>query len=241
IRDHPDVDFTVVINPNDGPGKTALPDENYLRELPIFNERPNVRAVGYVPTDWTRRPIEAVARDIGVYSRWSQDNATAVVGDAPRGAGAPLAMHGIFFDETPTQYTPDNVTYLSKINEFVREASGLEGRRMVIHNPGALPDPRFQDIDQAPDVTVVYEQTHATFASNETLRDALATSPYQRSHACFMMHSLPEAESFGRKELRGVVKELRKRAEYVFLTELDVDYYSSFGSRWQEFIQAMDD
>ena len=111
----------------------------------------------------------------------------------------------------------------------------------MIHNPGALPDPRFQDIDQAPDVTVVYEQTHATFASNETLRDALATSPYQRSHACFMMHSLPEAESFGRKELRGVVKELRKRAEYVFLTELDVDYYSSFGSRWQEFIQAMDD
>lgn len=112
--------------------------------------------------------------------------------------------------------------------------------KQVVHNPGVLPDPRFQSGNQPADVTVLFEQTHSTFG-DKSIRAALASVPYRREQSCYMMHSLPKDETLGRDELKGLVRELRRRAEHVFVTELDVDYYSRFGARWKEFINAMDD
>jgi hypothetical protein len=39
---------------------------------------------------------------------------------------AALALSGIFVDETPTQYTPDFVSYLRSISQAVRDSAGLK-------------------------------------------------------------------------------------------------------------------
>lgn len=39
--------------------------------------------------------------------------------------------------------------------------------------------------------------------------------------------------------MRGLVKEVRKVADEVFITHLASDYYASFGEKWTEFVDLM--
>lgn len=58
-----------------------------------------------------------------------------------------------------------------------------------------------------------------------------------------MMHSLPQ-EEFGekkKKRLVELIRELRRRVGYIFLTNLDRDFYSSFDPRWMRFVEVMDE
>lgn len=48
-----------------------------------------------------------------------------------------------------------------------------------------------------------------------------------------MVHSVPAGQVFE------LTRELRGRAEYVFVTDLAKDYYQSFGHSWNEFVTAM--
>jgi hypothetical protein len=41
------------------------------------------------------------------------------------------------------------------------------------------------------------------------------------------------------KSLRGLVKEVRKVADEVYITHLSTNYYASFGDKWTEFVDLM--
>jgi hypothetical protein len=47
IEANPTVDFTIIINPDSGPGPNALPDGNYITGITALNKHPNVKLVGY--------------------------------------------------------------------------------------------------------------------------------------------------------------------------------------------------
>lgn len=83
-----------------------------------LNRYPNVRTVGYIPTDYGNRPVSDVLRDIATYAGWST-NATGV------------AMHGIFFDEAPHEYSADIADYMRRLNDAVLHADGLQGDKTV--------------------------------------------------------------------------------------------------------------
>jgi hypothetical protein len=114
IRDHPDVNFRVVINPGSGPGPSSLPDANYTRDIPKLTSKPNVRVLGYVATTYATRDQLKVLRDVETYANWPKVSAN--IG---------LAVHGIFFDETPQQYTASAEKYLQELTASVRELPGL--------------------------------------------------------------------------------------------------------------------
>lgn len=84
----------------------------------MLNTYPNVRTVGYIPTNYGDRAIEDVLDDVATYSGWST-NASGV------------AMHGIFFDEAPHEYSSRVAEYMNRANEAVLNAVGLEGDRTV--------------------------------------------------------------------------------------------------------------
>jgi hypothetical protein len=48
-----------------------------------------------------------------------------------------------------------------------------------------------------------------------------------------MIHSVPEYL------IRSVTMDLRHRGGYLFVTELQDDYYESFGKTWEDFVSAM--
>lgn len=100
----------------------------------------------------------------------------------------------------------------------------------MIHNPGTAVNAQLAR--PGPDITVVVETSYADFITNE-YQDWLATSPYDRSRSCYMVHSVPE------EQLEKFTIALRERAEYLFVTSTDANFYESFGSSWDRFVAAM--
>jgi hypothetical protein len=217
------VNFTVVINPGSGPGPNALPDANYTREIPKLGSFENVRLLGYVATTYAKRNISLVRRDIETYAAWPTNSSNPA-----------LAVRGIFFDETPQQYDEDALAYLQELTDVVKNTPGLGPDHYVVHNPGAIPDSRYLS---TADSTVVFEATYDTFQERHGANLFEAIPESNRSQLCAVIHSVPETVEGS--ALRGLVKQVRKVAEEIFITHLDTDYYASFGRQWPEFVDLM--
>lgn len=123
VQAHPNLNFTVIINPNSGPGESALPDSSYTPEIAKLNSFPNVRTVGYVRTGYGTRNISDVLADVTTYSGWS--------------SGVNISMHGIFFDEAPYDYSDENAAFLLTINQAVKNSTGIQPDRIVSNS---IPD-----------------------------------------------------------------------------------------------------
>jgi hypothetical protein len=107
------VQFTAILNVHNGPGDGALPNPEYSHAIETLNGFNNVRTVGYVATTWCTRDLISVLDDVAAYSFWGEYEDS-------------LALDGIFVDETPTQYSPDSVSYLQSIAQAVHESDGLK-------------------------------------------------------------------------------------------------------------------
>jgi hypothetical protein len=142
--------------------------------------------------------------DVQVYSGWP--GVTANEG---------IHVDGIFFDETPNVWSEAIGEYLDQITDRVKQVEGIQGGRLVMHNPGTVPDERMAELK--PDVTAVFEQAYAVFR-NESVQESLATGGYERTAASIIVHSTPI------EEVEGLVDELRGKAEYLFVTDLQEDY-----------------
>lgn len=104
-------------------------------------------------------------------------------------------------------------------------------RGQVIRNPGVVPDARFSDTNT--DISVVFEESYTAYQTKE---GELSTLTDDRSHHCYMVHSLPKMST---DELKGYVDGLSQRAKYLFVTSNDQDYYQSFGTDWADFVDVV--
>jgi hypothetical protein len=108
----------VIVNPSSGPGSSQFPDENYTPQLEKLNGYPNVDTVGYVRTGYATQNISLVVSEVATYAGWASKNSS-------------LAIHGIFFDESPYEYSAAAVEYMHTINEAVKNSTGLQGDKIV--------------------------------------------------------------------------------------------------------------
>lgn len=102
----------------------------------------------------------------------------------------------------------------------------------IIHNPGTIPDARYAD--QNTDVTVVFEQSYTLYQTKQADLESLTAD---RIHYSYVVHSLPT--SMNEADLRKFSDTLSHHAGYLFLTDLDTDYYESFGPNWSKFVDGM--
>ncbi|OCL10268.1 hypothetical protein AOQ84DRAFT_1345 [Glonium stellatum] len=213
---YPNLDFTVIVNPNSGPGDSALPDANYTQGIATLSSYNNVRTIGYVATSWAQKDVNTVLQEIATYAAWSDQNSS-------------LALGGIFFDETPAQYDPDSAQYLQTISDAVRSASGLADG-YVVHNPGSVPDARYLAnplyITMA-DATVVFEDTYESWTVREPSL-AVSSLPYDHNKLACLLHSVPEMTQSG---LSSLLTQVVGVGEHVYLT--GTVNYTSFGGEFQ--------
>jgi hypothetical protein len=221
ITSHAKLDFTVIVNPDSGPGLLPYPNNDYAPQIQRLNAYSNVRTVGYVRTGYGARNITSVLEDVANYAGWDANTTT-------RGLG----MSGIFFDEVVSEYSTEAAEYMRTINEAVKDASGLLSNKLIIHNPGIIPDSRLND--PSTDVTVVFEEAYQVYGAKEV---ELQSLPQNRSQYSYMVHSLPQ--DMGKGSLRNYVADLSKHAKYLFLTDLNHNYYESFGLNWEEYTDTI--
>lgn len=227
------LNYTIVVNPDSGPGNAALPNDDYLPAIQRLNAFPNTRTVGYVRTGYGNRTLDDVLADITTYSGWANSSHG-------------IEMHGIFFDEAPHEYSADHAQYMQDANNAVKDAVGIMGDKTVrrfslmvgnlylrisqiIHNPGVIPDSRFS-LDTT-DITVVFEQSYEEYGS---LEDSLTSLSGDRSEYSYMVHSVPS-----KTNLQKFVDSLSHHAEFLFVTTADANYYEAFSASWKAFTEAV--
>ncbi|KAK5170097.1 uncharacterized protein LTR77_004681 [Saxophila tyrrhenica] len=216
VSTNQEVNFTVIVNPDSGPGQSAGPGNDYVSAISRLTAAPNVQTVGYVRTGYGTRDIDTVLRDVDIYSRWSQ-------------LANGLAVSGIFFDEAPHDYSQQKQQYMATANQAVKESTGIREPRLIIHNPGTIPDATL-DVDST-DVTVVFENSFQEF---ERKKEALRALSGDRPDYSVMVHSVPTGESIGK-----LLRDMSREAKYMFLTTADEGYYDHFSSSWATFVDLM--
>lgn len=118
VISQPNLNFTVILNPDSGPGSSRYPGDDFVPQIQRLNSYSNVRTVGYVRTGFGTRNISSVLLDVSTYSGWAT-NASANANSTG------LALHGIFFDEIPSEFSEEADEYLNTINQAVKNSSGL--------------------------------------------------------------------------------------------------------------------
>ena len=128
LSSYPSVSFTIVVNPDSGPGSSAGPDTDYAPALARLNSYPNARVIGYVHTSYGSQPASALNANVTHWQNWNSYAQTA--------GNQNTTIGGIFFDETPTANS--NIAYMNNAAAFAKSTLKPSGGATpyVVYNPG---------------------------------------------------------------------------------------------------------
>jgi Spherulation-specific family 4 len=125
------VSIVVIINPNNGPNG-APPNLDYQQGIKDLHQA-GIKIIGYVPSTYAKRDLQAVKADIDVYLK-------------------DFKLDGIFIDEAAS--TEDKFTYYQQLYRYIKSTTSSPNQ--VIINPGTdIAEIYFQQ--PVADVTVTFE------------------------------------------------------------------------------------
>ncbi|KAF2108082.1 Spherulation-specific family 4 [Lophiotrema nucula] len=213
--------FTVIVNPANGPGTPPEPGYVYVQAIQRLNQLPNVQAVGYIQTNRGNRTNETVYSDIDVYGQWAKKHQ--------------LGVHGIFFHHTPVEDSPHNRGYLKNITKAVRNTTGILAPQTVIFNPGAIPNVNLTHAGA--DVTIIYEGSYFTVPKQEELKTRLSNITGTRPNYGMLVLAMPT--NIRRPDLRRLINDARRDIGYLYATDLYEGYYENWGGKWWDFVDLV--
>ncbi|SJX66452.1 related to Spherulin 4 precursor [Sporisorium reilianum f. sp. reilianum] len=241
IRANPTAAFTVIVNPNSGPGSGSAPDADYADAIRTLRGTAGagqvLELVGYVPTGYAKRAATKVKADVATYANWP----------------AAVRPDGVFFDETSTQSR-----YLAKYANYTDFVKGIKWSSraatsartgITVLNPGTWPqDARFWSTSA--DHIVVYEDKLSNFNYTDytlrTSKNHLGTA-FKRSYIFYNVDpnnaTTKDAKRFTSLDalVDATVTGLSSTGG-LFITNLDInltDVYAKFSSIWQQFVKSV--
>jgi hypothetical protein len=206
------------LKPSSGPGAPSYPGTQYIDAISKLNRFDNVLTVGYVNTEHGFREKNTVNDEVATYAAWSDIH--------------DLAVHGIFFDQTPSNASLETHHYLRNISTTVKDAKGLLEPRMVLQNPGRTLSANLMMPEI--DVTIIFEGRYDDLSKHEITQAQLPELLGPRDHYGYLLHSVPSDISKGR--LRKIINNVRKSVQYLFVTDSTEKYHERLGSTWWEFL-----
>ncbi len=124
------VSIVAIINPNNGPNN-APPNSDYQQGIKDLRQA-GIKIVGYVPSNYTKREIQAVKADIDLYTKHFQ-------------------VDGIFIDEATS--SSETSKYYQQLYQYIKSKSRSQN---VIINPGVNVDESYIS-QRTADVVVTFE------------------------------------------------------------------------------------
>jgi hypothetical protein len=118
IEGNPNTDFTIIVNPDDGPGRSTLPSsDKFTKQAEKLKSYRNVQLIGYVKIGYAGRNLNTVTSQIGKYAGWASANRK-------------IAVDGIFLDEAPYNWNSTIERYLTDVKRSIKNNAGL-GRKQI--------------------------------------------------------------------------------------------------------------
>ncbi|KAE8415802.1 Spherulation-specific family 4-domain-containing protein [Aspergillus pseudocaelatus] len=213
-----DVQFTVIINPDNGPGSSTASDENFLTAVPRLASYSNALVLGYVSTQKGTRDISEVEKDIQAYAAWPSTSGKSS-----------FAVHGIFLDEAATDYNADTVTYYKNLASTIKQSDGLGPDNYIVTNPGAVPDESYLDI---PDSTVIFESAYSEFQSAYSANEFEKIKGLDLSRFATMVYGIPSDT-----DLSTLITQLRSISSHTYMSNLDT--YQAYDSLWSTVVSLL--
>jgi hypothetical protein len=199
-----------------------------------------VQTVGYIDVDYGNRENGTVIDEIKTYAGWSNTSG--------------LAIHGIYFDRTPSQEEQSDeegegegedegkgksegegdagmvARYMRNISATVKHADGFAEPKILIHNPGMVPDANLtKQYEAYVDITVVFDRSWRDLPTATDMKRRLGAFKGSREQFAYLIHDTPK--EIGKTGIRKVINNVRKNAQYVFVTDL--------GGKWEEGVAAI--
>ncbi|KAK7705641.1 hypothetical protein SLS64_008010 [Diaporthe eres] len=155
---HPELDFLVVVNPNNGPGPDILPDANYIEALARLTAAPNVKVIGYVHCSYGKRLLDELVAEVSAYRGWTHASER-------REDGKTIVVDGIFFDEVPSSTV------------FVQYMTSLANSTKTILNRNLAPEQAGDDADEGAEANDVSAAELDAASPTSTASPASPRSP----------------------------------------------------------------
>ncbi|KAI8942631.1 hypothetical protein NX059_000685 [Plenodomus lindquistii] len=222
IGKHVDTNFTIVINPADGPGPAVWPTGEYITVVKALNRYPNVQTLGYIDVAGGATDNATVRKEIETYAGWSN-------------VSSDMALAGIFFDHTPYKDDNNTAAYLKNISTTVRNSDGFVGSTLVVHNPGRIPDASV--MGSMPNLTIIFEGAYADMPRKKDLTTKLDGLRQNRDDLAMLVHSTPQ--DLGRTGLRRIVDDIRRDVEWLYITDLTEKVYEGYGTLLMEWLEII--
>ncbi|KAF2663919.1 hypothetical protein BT63DRAFT_461037 [Microthyrium microscopicum] len=211
ITTHPNVDFTIIVNPDDGPGKKALPSTEWSQAAAKLKSSRNVQLLGYVKIGYANRSFQTVTDQIAKYAGWAAKRKS-------------ISVDGIFLDEAPYVWNETTSKYLTNLHSTIKSAAGL-GKKLITINPGLPPDEQYFNIA---DTVCVVEQKHSFWVTDDC-KKRVSGIMAPRDRRCIIVHS---ATGLNRSGYADLVKDVEDKAGNIFVTDIDKDYYGKWGKSY---------
>lgn len=129
LEANPKVNFTIVINPANGPENTTALDSSWKTTLERLNKLPNTRPIGYINTELGLRSIGEVLAEATEYATWSYPDANGTYG-----------LTGVYYDRVAANRTTEGaISYGILLDWMVKTGPGFSPRHIVHYPPFTLP------------------------------------------------------------------------------------------------------
>lgn len=191
------VPIVAIINPNNGPDN-APPNSDYQQGIQDLHQA-GIKIVGYVPTNYAKRDLQAVKNDINLYAKH-------------------FNIDGIFIDEAAS--TQDKLTYYHQIYQYIKSRSTNKSPKtskpfLAIANPGTTIDESYIKQPIA-DVTAIFENYQKVWKNYRS--PAYAKYPNSKNFAV-LIHTAAD-----RKVMESILDRVAKEQfGYVYITNDSVD------------------
>jgi hypothetical protein len=191
------VPIVAIVNPNSGPNN-APPNVDYQQGIKDLHQS-GVKIVGYVPTKYAKRDIQAVKADIDIYIRH-------------------FKIDGIFIDEAAS--TLDKLNYYQQLYQYIKSHSyNFDPEKLtaysVIINPGTDVDESYVSQPVA-DVTVIFENYQKVWAKYQP---PAYTKKYSPQHFAALVHT-----TANRKLMKSTLdRAARSKFGYIYITNDSTD------------------
>jgi len=221
----PNMQFTVVVNPNSGPGSTACPDTNYIGGIAFMNKYKNIKKIGYVDSAEAGRAASAYQKDLKTYAGW---NTTTCKSD--------IHLDGIFIDDVNNANTTTNQAYYKTLSGAVNSTMPA-GKNFLMLNPGA---PMALPFFNYADSIITYEGYYTGIDQKDTIFNSSTTyknTPRQKQ--AVIVHDF-NGTAAQQQQLSDRMGETEAMG-WFFLTNKTqaTNPYGSFPGMWQQMVTAV--
>ncbi|KAA8564773.1 hypothetical protein MFRU_008g03860 [Monilinia fructicola] len=213
ISAYPSLPFTIIVNPNSGPGATnAYPETEYINGITNLTKHDNVKLLGYVDTRYMEKDTATVDQEVETYKYWS----TYTKGD--------IAVDGIFFDDAVNEWTSTSSTYMTAIANHAHSLN-----LTVTFNPGTIADAQFFDIA---DKIVMIEDAYSSYSSG-TGDSLKQISNGQGDKSSVILYQFSGSSAQQTSTVDSIVN---SGVSEIYITTVE---YTSQSSMWTQFVAAV--